>query len=75
MNNLIDTHQHLIYRNQCSYDWTSEIPLLSKNDFTINDYQKLTNNLSVVASLFMETGVDDLDYKKEFYFIKYMDSH
>ena len=54
---LIDTHQHLIYREKAVYDWTKEIPLLAVDNFTIENYKVLTNNLGILGSLFMETGV------------------
>ena len=66
---LIDTHQHLIYREEISYSWTNEIKILSKNNFTIQDYKNLTNEFDIEGTIFMETGVDDNDYKKEFNFI------
>ena len=67
---LIDTHQHLIYRDQISYTWTKGIPPLAEPDFTLEDYKKLTTNLGVGSTIFMETGVDDKDYKKETRFVK-----
>lgn len=62
---LIDTHQHLIWRNALGYDWTSGIPALAEGDFTPGDYQALTAGLGVAGSIFMETGVNDADYKAE----------
>ena len=41
---LIDTHQHLVYRNEISYSWTKDIPPLAVEDFTINNYRKLELN-------------------------------
>jgi len=67
---LIDTHQHLIYRDQISYAWTKDIPPLAEPNFTLEDYKKLTTNLGVALTIFMETGVDDEDYKKEARFVK-----
>jgi len=67
---LIDTHQHLIYRDQISYTWTKDIPPLAEPNFTLEDYKKLTANLGVGSTIFMETGVDDDDYKKETRFVK-----
>ena len=60
---LLDTHQHLVYREKASYGWTKDIPPLSENNFTIDDYKKLTDGLGVGGTLFMETGVDDPDYQ------------
>ena len=67
---LIDTHQHLVYRNEISYGWTKEIPPLAVDDFTIENYQSLTKDLGVGGTLFMETGVDDEDYQKETRYVK-----
>ena len=62
---LLDTHQHLVYRNIADYSWTKEIPLLAKDNFTVGDYLKLTNGLGIDGTLFMETGVNDSDYQSE----------
>ena len=66
---LFDTHQHLVYREKASYGWTKDIPPLSENNFTIDDYKKLTDGLGVGGTLFMETGVDDPDYQNETHFV------
>ena len=62
---LLDTHQHLVYRNVANYSWTKDIPPLANENFTIEDYIKLTEDLGIGGTLFMETGVDDPDYKNE----------
>ena len=62
---LIDTHQHLIYRDRIGYGWTARIPALSAGDFTTGDYAALTDGLGVAGSVFMETGVDASDYRAE----------
>lgn len=67
---LLDTHQHLVYRNEANYGWTKDIPPLATDDFTVDDYLKLTEGLGIGGTLFMETGVDDPDYQKEAYYIK-----
>jgi len=67
---LLDTHQHLVYRDKASYGWTKDIPPLAKDNFTIEDYKSLTEGLGVGGTLFMETGVDDSDYQGETRFIK-----
>ena len=67
---LIDTHQHLIYRDQASYSWTKDIPPLAEVNFTLENYKELTVNLGVKSTIFMEAGVDDEDYKKETRFVK-----
>lgn len=70
MISLIDTHQHLVYRNEISYGWTKGIPPLAVDDFTIENYKSLTKDLCVVGTIFMETGVDDHDYQKETRYVK-----
>lgn len=62
---LIDTHLHLIDRNRLGYGWTADIPVLAKGDFTLADYTALTGGRGVAAAVFMETGVDDSDYRAE----------
>ena len=62
---LLDTHQHLVYSNVANYSWTKDIPPLANENFTIEDYIKLTEGLGIGGTLFMETGVDDPDYKNE----------
>ena len=66
---LIDTHQHLIYRNEATYSWAKDIPALSSSDFTVQDYQKLSKDFNIIGTLFMECAVDDPDYKNESKFI------
>lgn len=66
---LIDTHLHLIYRDKLGYGWTSGIPPLATGDFTLADYAALTAGRGIAASIFMETGVDDADYKAEARFV------
>ncbi len=70
MLSLLDTHQHLIYRDEATYSWTENISPLAESNFTLDDYKNLTNNLGVSGTLFMEAGADDGDYKKETKFIK-----
>ena len=62
---LLDTHQHLIYRDRIGYGWTNGIPALESGDFTLEDYQGITRDAGIGGSLFMETGVDDGDYQAE----------
>ena len=62
---LLDTHQHLVYRDVASYSWCKDIPPLADDNFTIEDYISLTQGLGLGGTLFMETGVDDPDYKNE----------
>ena len=62
---LLDTHLHLVYREKASYSWTKDIPPLAENNFTLDDHKELTKDLGIGGVLFMETGVDDQDYKEE----------
>lgn len=67
MVHLIDTHQHLLYRDRLTYAWSDPLPALSGKDFTVADYQQLTAGHDVAASIFME--VDAGDYHGETRFI------
>ncbi len=67
---LLDTHQHLVYREKASYGWTKDIPPLAEGNFTFDDYKTLTKGLGIGGTLFMETGVDDPDYQQETRFVK-----
>ncbi len=66
---LLDTHQHLIYRKEANYSWAKDIPALSSSDFTVENYQDLTKDFNIMGTLFMECAVDDPDYKNESKFI------
>ena len=62
---LLDTHQHLVYRDVANYSWAKDIPPLATDNFTVDNYLKLTEGLGIGGTLFMETGVDDPDYQNE----------
>lgn len=62
---LIDTHQHLIYRDHIGYDWTHGFAPIATADFTRADYARLTAGKWVIGTVFMETGVNDGDYQAE----------
>ena len=62
---LIDTHQHLILRGRLGYAWTEGIAALAGRGFDRADYDRLVDGLGVVGTIFMETGVDDADYRAE----------
>ena len=70
MISLLDTHQHLVYREKASYGWTKDISPLAEGNFTLDDYKTLTEGLGIGGTLFMETGVDDPDYQQETRFVK-----
>jgi predicted TIM-barrel fold metal-dependent hydrolase len=67
---LLDTHQHLVYRDVAGYSWAKDIPPLAEDNFTVGDYLKLTEGLGIGGTLFMETGVDDPDYQSEAKYVK-----
>ena len=67
---LLDTHMHLIYRDKASYGWTKDIPPLAEDNFTLENYNALTEGLGIGGTLFMEAAVDDPDYQKETRFVK-----
>ena len=59
-----------MYRDQVGYSWANEFPPIDKGNFTLEDYKELTKEFKIKGTIFMETGVDDSDYKKETKFIK-----
>ena len=61
----IDTHQHLILRGALGYAWADAIPALAGRDFDRADYAGLVAGMGVVGTIFMETGVDEADYRAE----------
>ena len=65
---LIDTHQHLIFRDRFGYGWTDGIPALAAGDFTVADHRQLAEG-RIESAVFMETGVDDVDYMAEARFV------
>ena len=67
---LIDTHQHFMYRDQVGYSWADGFSPLDKGNFSLEDYKELTKEFDIKGTLFMETAADDTDYKKEAKFIK-----
>ena len=68
MISLLDTHQHLLYRENSTYAWTKDIPPLAEGNFSVDDYNSLTSGLGIAGSLFMEVDADD--YHKESHFIR-----
>jgi predicted TIM-barrel fold metal-dependent hydrolase len=57
---LIDTHLHLLYPDQFSYEWCAGIPAL-QGAFTLEDYRKLANGANrrvhIESAIFMEVDV------------------
>lgn len=69
MPQLLDTHQHLVYPDQAGYAWTDGISELANRSFEVSDYARLTKDAGIGGTIFMETGVDDADYKAEARFV------
>jgi predicted TIM-barrel fold metal-dependent hydrolase len=65
---LIDTHQHLIYRERFGYGWTAGVPALAEGDYTVEDYDALAGP-EVAGTIFMECAVDEADYRGEARFV------
>jgi predicted TIM-barrel fold metal-dependent hydrolase len=61
----IDTHQHLIHRGAIGYGWTAGIAALASGDFTRADYDALVAGKGIAGTVFMETGVDEADFRAE----------
>lgn len=59
MAKLLDTHQHLIYREHLTYAWSDNAPALSGQDFTVQDYQRLSEGHDVAGTIFMEVDVSE----------------
>lgn len=66
MTKLLDTHQHLLYRDRLKYQWSDTLPALANQDFTVADYQDLTAGRGVAASIFMEVDADDYHVETRF---------
>lgn len=62
---IIDTHQHLIWRDLLGYGWTQGDAILGNGDFTPERYRAEVADCGVTGTIFMETGVDDGDYQAE----------
>ncbi len=55
--NRIDSHQHLLYPERFSYDWTTGFPALSGKAFRVGEYRDAAVNQQVTESIFMEVDV------------------
>jgi predicted TIM-barrel fold metal-dependent hydrolase len=66
---LLDTHQHLVYRDLFRYSWADSVPALREGSFTLADYRAAATGAGVGDTLFMETGVDDEFWQDETRFI------
>lgn len=65
MIDLLDTHQHLLYRDHFDYLWSESVPALAKPDFTVSDYAALTEGRGVAGSIFMEVDAKGATYQDE----------
>jgi predicted TIM-barrel fold metal-dependent hydrolase len=61
----IDTHLHLIHPGRFAYDWTSGIPALANQAFTLDDYRRAAEGLGIRESIFMEVDVAGKDLAAE----------
>ncbi|MGO4907394.1 amidohydrolase [Pseudorhodobacter sp. W20_MBD10_FR17] len=61
----LDTHQHLIYRDELSYGWVETHQTLSNGSYTLADYDALTKDKGIIGTLFMEADADEADYQNE----------
>ena len=50
----IDTHQHLLYPDRFSYDWTAGFPALAQRQFRVEEYHAAAVQGEISESLFME---------------------
>ena len=66
---LVDTHQHFIYRDVAGHSWAEDMPFLAGKSFHLEEYQSLTAGAGIRCTIFMETGVDDADYQNEIRFV------
>jgi len=62
---LIDTHQHLMYPTQFSYEWAGGIPVLHNTAYEVPTYESMVPRDDVAGTIFMETAVDQQYYRAE----------
>lgn len=65
---LIDTHQHLFYRNKLSYPWLSDFKVLD-DDFPIERYVEEAGPVKPTGTIFMECNVAESDCAMEAHFM------
>lgn len=51
------------------YGWVEKHPTLSKDSYTLADYDGLTAGKGIIGTLFMEADADEVDYQNEARFI------
>ncbi len=66
---LIDTHQHLIHHHRFGYEWTQSNSQLATEDFSADAYNIASAGASISKTVFVETAVDDRDYRDEVRFV------
>lgn len=62
---LLDTHQHLVFPDRFRYSWTDSLHALAKRRFTLAEYRDQAAASGILATLFMESGVDDPHWREE----------
>ncbi|WP_026791506.1 amidohydrolase family protein [Pleomorphomonas oryzae] len=67
---LIDTHLHLIYRDQLTYTWLGSEPTLSRQDWTYELYGAEAHPLGITDCLHMEVDVAEADFDRETEFVR-----
>ncbi len=55
--NRIDCHQHLLYPERFSYDWTADFPELAGRAFRLETYGAAARGLEITGAVFMEVDV------------------
>ena len=59
---LIDAHLHLIHRDQLTYNWMPNAPMLDTGDYTLADMKALAAG-RITGSIFMEVDVSDFRHE------------
>lgn len=67
---LIDTHLHLIYRDDLAYTWLGSEPTLAAQDWTYELYAAEAHPLGVTDCLHMEVDVAEADFDRETEFVR-----
>lgn len=62
---IIDCHVHLIYPDQFSYSWTSDVPELANRAFRYEEYLRSIAGCGEIRAIFMESAPDEADWTKE----------
>lgn len=60
----IDTHQHLLYPESFTYEWSRDLTAL-RQPFRLEDYHVAAASSSVTGTLFMEVDVDAAQAERE----------